>query len=160
MLDEKNIVALKPTSDEVELELDRFDAYQRDQRGLARNTRLQRRQIVNDLLRHSSSGSKSPLHPIDITMLRAFLKNRMERWSPASVSVLASAARAYLQYRKLQGDQVDALLAAILSPACWRLSSLPETLTDEEIEQVLGSFGPPLPSRRRGLAVAQCVAEL
>lgn len=160
VLQEMHIVTREPTADEVELELERFDAYQRDQRGLARNTRLQRRRIVGDLLRHANVRGRSSLHPIDITVLRAFLNERMERWSPASFSVLASATRAYLQYRKLQGDQIDALVPAVLSPACWRLSPLPETLTDKEVEQVLGSFEPPVPSRRRGLAVAQCVARL
>ncbi len=159
MFQEQGIATAWPVPDEVELELDRFDTYLHDQRGLADNTRFQRRQIVGDLLRYQY-GEGRQLCPMKVTVLRAFLNERLERWSPASGAVVTSATRAYLRYRALQGDNVDALLPTILSPAAWRLTSLPETLTEEEIERVLGSFEPPLPSRLRGAAVAQCVARL
>jgi len=146
-------------ADEVEVELDAFDSYLRDQRGLADNTRLQRRKIVGDMLRHSFD-DKQHLRPLDSTLLRSFLTERLESWSASSGAVVASALRAYYRFRAMQGDDVVKLLPVIASPACWKLSSLPETMSSEQIEQVLSSFQAPLASRRRGAAVAQCVARL
>ena len=148
-----------PTLDALERELEDFDAYMRDQRGLSANTRTQRRNIVTGLLRRSLD-RRGQLRRIDADLLRSFIGTLLERWSPASAHVMAGALRAYLRYRAQQGDDVAALLPVIASPACWRLAGLPETIASDEVERVLGSFGPPLPSRLRGAAVAQCVARL
>lgn len=149
----------KSSTDVVEAELDRFETYQRDLRGLAMNTLLQRRRIVGDMLRHKHDEDRQLL-PFDIMILRDFMAERLKRWSPASAAVVASALRAYFRYRALQGDDVIKLLSAINSPACWKLASLPETISSEQIDRVLNSFHAPLPSWRRGAAVAQCVARL
>lgn len=148
-----------PEPNAVECELNRFDTYLRDQRGLAKSTRIQRRRIVGELLRQTTDG-KGGLRTIDAVSLRAFIAAKLERWSPSSAAVLAGALRAYLRYRALAGDSVAGLLPVITSPACWRFSSLPETLSTQEVERVLGSFDVMLPSRRRAAAIAQCVARL
>ena len=148
-----------PERDDVQIELDFFDAYLRDQRGLAINTRNQRRLIVGGLLRDSPD-DKRRLRPLDAPQLRAFINKQLERWSPSSSAVMAGALRAYLRYRAMKGDNVSALLPVIASPACWKLAPLPQTLSSEEVEDVLNSFAEPVPSWRRGAAVAQCVARL
>jgi len=148
-----------PEPNEIQTELERFDDYLRDHRGLASNTRHQRRTIIEDLLRHSLNGSRQ-LRRVDARLLHAFMNDRLERWSPASCAVVAGALRAYLRFRALHGDNVKPLLPVIGSPACWKLSSLPETISDADIERVLSSFNAPLPSRYRGAAIAQCVARL
>lgn len=153
------ITWLEPEPDAVQVELACFDAFLRDQRGLAATTRYQRGMIVGDLLRHSLD-ARGQLSPLSDTLLRACITRKLERWSPASGAVLASALRAYLHYRSWQGDDVAALLSAIVSPANWRLAGLPETLSDSEVERVLASFAEPLASRRRAAAIAQCVARL
>lgn len=156
---DSGIVPDNTTPDAVEEELHRFDTFQRDQRGLAANTRRQRRQIVGDMLRHTLDENRK-LHPCDVLLLRAFIAKRFGKWSPASSAVVAGALRAYYRYRAMQGDDVVRLLSAIGSPACWKLASLPETITGEQIDRVLSSFHAALPSWRRGAAVAQCVARL
>ena len=159
VLDELGAGSASAVPDALGRELDGFDAYMRDQRGLAANTRTQRRRIVAGLLLRSLD-QRGQLRGVDAAALRSFIGSVLERWSPASARVLAGALRAYLRYRARQGDDVAALLPVITSPACWRLAGLPETLEADEVERVLGSFGPPLPSRLRGAAVAQCVARL
>ena len=145
--------------DAVELKLDRFDAYLRDVRGLADNTRSQRRRIVG-FLHHQTRDTRGGIYPLNAVILRDFIGTTLERWSSASAAVMAGALRAYLRYRAYCGDDVTALMPVIVCPACWRLASLPETLSSEEVERVLSSFAPPLPSWRRGAAIAQCVAQL
>ena len=150
-------VVSKP--DQIQIELNRFDEYLRDYRGLASNTRRQRLTIVGDLLR-SSIKEDQQIGRLDVSLLRAFMNDRLERWSPTSCAVAAGALRAYLRFRALNGDDVKPLLPVIGSPACWKLSSLPETINDVDIERLLHSFNAPLPSRYRGVAIAQCVARL
>ncbi len=145
--------------DAIATELKQYDDYLRDQRGLAINTRSQRRRIVNDLLLHSLD-CNGRLHTVTKCMLRSVMSARIKRWPPASCAVMNGALRSYLRYRAQQGVDVAALIPTIVSPACWRLASLPETLSSDEVELVLGSFKAPLPSRRRGAAIAQCVTRL
>lgn len=145
--------------DAVERELECYDTYLRDRRGLAASTRLCRRKIIRDLLQLTAGVPGCPAWQ-EANRLRRFVAERADRWSPASLGTLAGALRSYLRYRGALGDDVVTLLPVITSPAQWRLSALPETLSADEIECVLASFGPSLPSWRRGLAIAQCVARL
>lgn len=148
-----------PEPDLVAHELALFEAYLRDQRGLAPSTCYQRRTIVGHLLRSMLDGD-GQLPALDAAALRRFMLLHLERWSPASAGVLASSLRGYLRYRAFRGDDVVALTALIASPANWRLASLPRTLGIEDVERVLASFEPGVPSWRRGAAIAQCIARL
>ena len=73
---------------------------------------------------------------------------------------MASALRAYLRYRAGCGDPVLALRGAILSPAQWNLSTLPRSLSAQEIERVLAAFPATLPAYRRGYAMVRCALDL
>jgi integrase len=52
-------------------------------------------------------------------------------------------------------------LVGVLSyPANWRLSSLPKTLTDEEVAKLIGALGQPGRSMRRADAIVRCALDL
>ena len=80
----------------VESELDRFDAYMRQARGLASNTREQRVAIVRRLLLSGEFGS-IPLVPARLSPagVRRFIVKNMDRWSVSSIHVIAGALRGY-----------------------------------------------------------------
>jgi site-specific recombinase XerD len=145
----------------VESELDRFDAYMRQARGLASNTREQRVAIVRRLLLSGEFGP-IPLVPARLSPagVRRFIVKNMDRWSVSSIHVIAGALRGYLRFRASQGDRVDALLAAIPSVAHWRLATLPEVPSEAEIKQLLQSFDRPFPSSRRAYAMLRCLVDL
>ena len=88
------------------------------------------------------------------------MAERLERLSPASAAIVTRAPRAYYLYRALHGDDVVWLLLAIGSPASWKLASLLETISSEQIDCVLSSFCALLPSLHRGAAGSQCVTRL
>ncbi len=142
-------------------ELQNFDAYMHRVRGLAEGTRQDRVRIVRRLLVARFSDQPvviSTLQPADV---RQFFATEFERCDSAShASALASALRAYFRYRTTCGDQVGPLLGVIASPAHWSLAALPRSLTDEEIERLLASFTPDLPSPRRGYAMLRCALDL
>jgi integrase/recombinase XerD len=58
------------------------------------------------------------------------------------------------------GDRVTALLAVIPRAAHWRLASLPEVLSNAEIDELLGSFDAPFRSHRRAFAMVRCLTDL
>lgn len=70
------------------------------------------------------------------------------------------ALRCYLRYRALQGDGVQALIAAVPTVAGWRHSGLPDTLSTKELSRFLDSFDRRSPSSRRGYAMARCLTDL
>ena len=145
---------------QIEAELERFDQYMRQARGLAGNTRHQRIGIVRRLL-SGQFGSK-PVVPERLipTALRHFIMDHSGTWSTGSMHVIAGALRGYLRFRASQGDQVQAQLAAIPSVAHWRLAALPEAPSEAEIERLLRSFDQPFPSSKRAYAMLRCLADL
>jgi len=145
---------------QIEAELDRFDRYMRQARGLADNTRGQRVAIIRRLL-SSQFGSRLVV-PTRLTPdgVRRFIVDHTDRWSAGSMHVIAGALRGYLRFRASQGDQVQLLLAAIPSIAHWRLTVLPEVPTEAEIGRLLQSFDRPFPSFRRGYAMLRCLVDL
>jgi len=141
----------------IEEELLGFDRYMRRVRGLAPTTRRNRIRVVRGLLCTRFVGRAvefSVLQPDDI---RQFIAEQLEqRHSTSHARAIATALRAYLRYRAGCGDQTEALAGVISSPAQWSLSSLPRSLTDSEVERLLGSFTPGVPSYRRGYAMVRC----
>jgi len=127
---------------------------------LAANTRAQRLHIVRAFLLDRCGSGAVELAPLDAEALRQFLDHRLQRWSPASAHVLASALRGYIRFRAVCSDQVNHLLPVIASPANWRLAPLPEILAPTEITRLLEGFSPEGPSALRAYAMVRCVVDL
>lgn len=140
--------------DPIDDELRRFDEYLRDAGGLADITRQRRRTIVASLLRTAPSMTPSA------DDLRAFVAHEISRLSPVGGAAVATALRSYLRFRAFEGDHVQHLLPLVVSPAHWRLAALPQTLSRDEVERLLGAFPPELPSRHRAYAMVRCIVDL
>jgi integrase/recombinase XerD len=146
--------------DHVGRELAQFDAYMRDVRGLAANTRRQRGQIVGKFLVEQFGHRSIAFAKINSAAVRRFVLGEEKRWSAGTIRVIGGAVGCYLKFRSLSGDQVTQLLQAIPRAACWRLAGLPEVLSDAEIAQLLGSFAQDFPSRKRAYAMVRCLTDL
>jgi len=142
-------------------ELRGFNDYMRDVRGLADGTRIDRIRIVQRLLQRRFADRPvvtADLQPGDV---RQFIAKELGlRPSASHASALASALRAYCRYRSTRGDPVHGLLGVVSSPAHWSLASLPRSLSPAEVERLLGSFTPGVPSARRGYAMVRCALDL
>jgi site-specific recombinase XerD len=139
----------------VEEQLQQFDRYLRDIRGLAASTRRQRAAIVRTLL----STTENAVVP-STRELRQFLARELSRVSTASAGVTTSAVRSYLRFRAFEGDRIEHLLPVVANPARWRLAPLPQTLTPDELNRLLCAFPAGLPSRLRAYALLRCVVDL
>lgn len=147
-------------SDPIAEELARYDQYLRDVRGLADGTRKNYTDIVGRLLRWTCPRRSFEIAGLRPDEVRGFLAHQFDLCpTPSHASKLRSALRSYLLYRTTCGDQVDALLAVIQSPAHWKLAALPRALTREEAERLLMSFTA-CRLAKRGYAIARCALDL
>jgi len=142
-------------------ELRRYDEHLRDVRGLAVGTRQDRLRVVGWLLQQKFAERPvtiAKLHPEDV---RGFLASQLDAHRTTSnASRLASALRSYFRYRTTCGDQVDALNAVILTPAHWKLASLPRALKQDEVERLLNSFAAVQHWPKRGYAIVRCALDI
>lgn len=152
--------ALDPASDTaVAQELARFDAHMRDVWGLADNTRRQRGRIVGEFLLAHFGDQPIAMSKISTAIVRRFVLGDHGR-SAGSIGVIGGAIGCYLRFRSMSGDRVSELAAAIPRAAHWRLASLPEVLTDAEVDELLRSFDQPFASHRRAYAMPRCLIDL
>ena len=149
------------STDHIEEDLRRYDAYLRDLRGLSPGSRRHALRVAGRLLRQKFGDGVvdiAQLRPADV---RQFLAEQLDaRRTPSNAATLASGLRSYLRYRRACGDSVDAVTAVISSPAHWRLATLPHALTAEEVEQFLSSFRLARRWPKRGYAIARCALDL
>jgi site-specific recombinase XerD len=159
-LDDAGVLRKDKVVTAVDDELRRFDEYMNHARGLARSTRVQRLNILRAFLQQShGASSRVPTCPTQ-GELRRFIDTQLRRLCPASAKLVAGALRGYLRYRATLGDPVGHLLPVIASPANWRLAALPQSLSQQEIAQLLDVFPQGLPSRHRAYAMVRCLVDL
>ena len=155
------IVERMPAMTPVDEELRRFDAYMDHVRGLAPKTRsMQLLTVRRLLLEHFSDRSVviSTLRPED---LRRFVACQSELYrTPGDAASMISALHGYFRFRTACGDQVHALIGVLAYPAKWKLASLPQALSSEEVERLVDSLGWEGPSARRAEAIVRCALDL
>lgn len=136
-------------------QLQRFDQYLQQMKGLSTSTRRRRLLVVRPLVAMTSDAA---LPTAD--QLRQFLRQELPRVSAASASTTTTAVRSYLRFRAFEGDRIEHLLPIVASPANWRLAPLPQTLNPGEVQRLLDAFPPGLPSRLRCYAIVRCLVDL
>lgn len=162
VLRSKDVIAPLAMSDTpVDKELREYDEYMEHVRGLAPKTRSLTLRIVKRLLDlYFDDG------PVDMTTIRPehvcrFYTQQAKLYSkPANTGSIISSLRGYFRYRASRGDVVHGLIGAISYPANWQLSSLPKTLTKEEVNRLVSSLGQPGRSMRRNDAIVRCALDL
>jgi site-specific recombinase XerD len=122
----------------VDVELLRYDEYMAHARGLATKTRTMALRIVRRLLTARFGDGAIDIAAIKPEHVRRFFAQQAELYSkPASAGAVVASLRGYFRYRASLGDLVHGLIGAVSYPANWSLSSLPKTLTAEEVEQLI-----------------------
>jgi len=137
-----------------------FEAFQVRTRGLRSPTLRSYSRLVRDFVRHALGDD-----PIDIRCLAppdvvGFVTTMTERFSPRSMKLVGTALRSLFGFLRAQGLIDQPLEAAIPRVAFWRLSSLPRSLTDEQLAQVLAAPVLDTPCAQRDHAIVSCLAAL
>jgi integrase len=146
--------------DPLHAELASFDRYMTEVKGLAQNTRQQRIHIIHRFLHERFASGNFVLDRIRPTDIRRFVLGQEGVHSTGTIHVVGGAIRCYLGFRSVAGDRVHGLLDAVPSVAHWRLASLPEVLSEEEVRQLLGSFDQLPRSPKRAHAMARCLTDI
>jgi len=146
----------------VDEELQSYDEYMAHARGLAPKTRSTVLRIVGRLLTERFGDRAIDITSLRPAHVRRFFAQQAKLYSkPTGAGSVVSALRGYFRYRASLGDAVHGgLVNAIAYPANWALSSLPKSLTAEEVEQLVGSLGQPGPTMRRADAIVRCALDL
>ena len=152
-------VVANPIMDEIGHELARFDAKMVEIWGLSRGTRDHRCRIIRRFLRAQFGAEPIVLASISASAVRNFVLGE-PGWSVSTIRVMGGALRCWLRYRALLGDKVADLQHAVPRPAYWRQTTLPDTLSESELDELFASFDVPCRSRRRGYAMVRCLADL
>jgi len=139
----------------VDLQLQNFEQYLQQVKGLARTTSHQRVAIIRPLaLQSPQDALPTP------DQLRRFLREKFARISAASAGVTAAAVRSYLNFHAFKGNRIEHLLPIVGSPANWRLAANPQVLSTSEVSLLLRAFPEEMPSRLRSYAMVRCLIDL
>ena len=142
-------------------ELRRYDEHMDHVRGLAPKTRSIALRIVGRLLASRFGSGAVNIAAIKPDHVRRFFVQQAKLYSkPVNAGTVVATLRGYFRYRASLGDAVHGLIGVLSYPANWQLSSLPKTLTAEEVEQLVGSLGKPGRSMRRADAIVRCALDL
>ncbi len=149
-----------PVSRFVHDELQLFDAYLQDVQGLAPATRLYRLRYVREFLLARFAWEPIALERIKPDDICRFVIDRAEGCQPRTAGIIGDCLRSYLRFRRIQGDPTEPLIAAVPRVAYWRLSTLPDSLTDSELAVLVKSFDRTRPTGRRDYAIVRCLVDL
>jgi integrase len=142
-------------------ELSRYGEYMDHVRGLAPKTRSTALRIVGRLLVARFGSEPIDFGTIKPDHVRRFFAQQAKLYSkPANASIVVTTLRGYFRYRASLGNAVHGLVGVLSYPANWRLSSLPKTLTGEEVAKLIGALGQPGRSMRRADAIVRCALDL
>jgi site-specific recombinase XerD len=156
-------IVVPPTvrSTPVDEELVRYDTYMDHVRGLASKTRSSALRIVSRLLRSRFGDGAIDIAAIKPDHVRRFFAQQAKLYSkPATAGTVVTALHGYFRYRTSLGNKVHGLIGVLSFPANWQLSSLPKTLTNEEVGQLIGALGQSGRSMRRADAIVRCALDL
>ncbi|MFQ5410060.1 MAG: site-specific integrase [Anaerolineales bacterium] len=141
-------------------EIEAFDQYLASVRGLSLATRSPRIRQVRDFLIDRFGARPLQLAAIQPTDVVHFMSRYTAGYKPGSIKAAAISLRSYFTFRAIQGDQTTALIAALPRVAQWRLSGLPQVLSDEEITRLLNAFDRSRATGQRDYAITRCLLDL
>ena len=162
ILRERGAIAMPAVaSGPIEDEIREFDAYIQQVRGLGTEIRRNYARLVRRFLQRRFGKRAVVISALQPNDIRQYLAEELDkRGTYSNAAALAASLRAYFRYRRFRGDHVYHLTGVIASPAHWNLASLPRSLSNDEIERLLGAFPDSLPSSRRGYAMVRCALDL
>jgi len=145
----------------VDKELQAFDDYMNNVKGLAPKTRSGYLCIIKRLLSEQFSGKPVVISAIKARDVRQFIRIQKQLYTTSGdFSLLISSVRGYFRYRITCGDQVNHLIGVANYPANWQLSSLPKALNSEEVQCLLKALDYNGPLALRTKAIVHCALDL
>lgn len=140
--------------------IETYKRHQRRTRGLREQTLHSYERLIRRFVRAALGDD-----PIDLTCLNPskvaeFVLSMRSRFCPSSMKTLRTALRSFFRFLRFHGLGGDDLEAAVPSVAHWRLSSIPRSLSDAQLDQVLSSLDVARAYGPRDRAIVLCLSTL
>lgn len=137
-----------------------YKRHQRRVRGLREKTLHGYEQLIRRFAKATLGDD-----PIDFTLLSPFgviqfFTSMGGRYSASSMKTVRTALRSFFSFLRVEGLCDRRLEAAIPTVAHWRLSTLPRSLSEQQLERVLASFDGSTPCAYRDRAIVLCLSTL
>lgn len=138
-----------------------YDWYLKQTAGVSESTRRQylcyTNHFLSEGLNNTIADKLCHLKPEDL--IQYVIKQKKHHNMPVLKS-LVRALRSFLKFLQMRGLCDPKLVKAVPSIAAWKLSSIPDYLTKEQLEEFLASFDKKSAVGRRDYAIALCLARL
>lgn len=137
-----------------------FGMYLLTEKALSRVTEQNYRREIRVFLRH-----RFPRGPVTPPMIRTHDLHRFVSWraqhvAPRRVKLTVTALRAFCRFLRFRGDVASDLASSVLTVANWRLATLPKSISQGQIEQLLVSCDRRTAVGRRDYAILLLLARL
>lgn len=145
----------------VDQQVQSFDRFLREVRGLAEATRRYDRRHIRQFLEWRFGRGSLRYERLRPKDLADYLHERSQTLKPSTLQLYASSVRRFLRFLRMQGITSPGLEKAILTPATHGPIALPKTFTDQERSRLLRrGFNRRSDAGRRDHAMALCQLEL
>ena len=150
------LMALEPA---VERILSDYDGYLDNVCGLAVATRRYRRRYSCEFLNFVFGSERIQWKRILPSHVQSFIVQYGQAGRVGTAQVAAGALRSFLRWLQFRGRVAPNLVGAVPRFPRWRLATVPDVMTDEQLRTFLASFDQS-PSGRRNYAMARCMVDL
>jgi site-specific recombinase XerD len=150
--------AANPTPSEKLVE--EYDVYLQKERGLTLGTRGNYTRFVRQFLRGKfgrGSADLSKLAPSDVIK---FVERSARKLKPTRAQLMTCALRSFLRFAQYRGKRAGDLAAVVPSVANWSLSTVPQALPLDHVEQVVAACNRETGVGRRDYAILLLLARL
>jgi site-specific recombinase XerD len=158
LIPEEKVAAHRLTP--VELEARRFEQYLRDDRALARATRVNYVPLVRGFLLDRFGRGSVALSRLCAGDIVRFVQRQAPRLHLKRAKLLTTALRAFLRYVRYRGEITLDLAAAVPTVANWSMPSIPRAIEADHVRQLLASIDRRTAMGRRDYAIVILLARL
>ena len=144
----------------VKKEIDRFKSYLKDVCGLSNSTIHSYMRNTREFLLDRFGKRQIRHQNINPRQIIKYVSQKAKRYKSSSMQVLAASLRCYFRFLQLEGKCSCNLISAVPTIPCWKLATIPKTLTQEQLSRFLASFNRKTPYGQRDYAMALCLLEL
>ena len=144
----------------VENETQTFETYLRNERALAEATIAYYVPFVRGFLTDRFGSGPATLSRLCAGDVVRFVQRQAPRLHQGRAKLLTTALRSFLRYVRYRGEITADLAAAVPCVANWSMTSIPRSISPEDVRRLLASVDQHTPAGRRDYAILLLLARL
>jgi len=138
----------------------RYEQYLDQVCGLATSTRHHYRRLARGVLATCFGTGRVDWSSLQAQQIADFVRQATADKHGGGRRLPSTAVRSVLRFLVFSGDLSPGLEAAALAPRQWSHASIPQSLTAQEVEQILALYAGPSPTALRNRAILTLLARL